>query len=139
MKEHQKKNHCHGNIASGRKSGNDSGYKNKNCFQIRLFSGDFKKKSDVEKVTDSKGNEVDQFFDKDFVTGYMAKGAELLDKYAAIDLTATECVIKIDDAGFKAIIKELLQYLSVQFGADEEMQRDINDFLTQFEVRDILA
>ena len=76
---------------------------------------------------------LNTIFDKDFVTGYMAKGAELLDKYASIDLTATECVIKIDDAGFKAIIKELLQYLSVQFGADEEMQRDINDFLAQFE------
>lgn len=74
--------------------------------------------------------------DKDFLTVLVAKGAELLEKYATIDLTDSECVIRIDDAGIKVIVTEVLNLLAVQLGADVETQMEIQELLDEFKEMD---
>ena len=69
---------------------------------------------------------------KEFLTGFVAESAALLEKHATIDANDTECTIRIDDAGLKEIVCESLKMIAVQIGADVEAQVEIQEFIDEF-------
>lgn len=69
---------------------------------------------------------------KEFLTGFVAESAVLLEKHATIDANDTECTIRIDDAGLKEIVCESLKMIAVQLGADVEAQIEIQEFIDEF-------
>lgn len=69
---------------------------------------------------------------KEFLTGFVAESAALLEKHATIDAGDTECTIRIDDAGLKEIVCESLKMIAVQLGADVEAQIEIQEFIDEF-------